>query len=79
MYKKIIKRMVDIVLSFIGIVVLAIPMLFISIMIKIDSPGPVLFKQKRVGINKSHFMIYVSLRIFHLSQVTQMLIRSILT
>ncbi len=57
MYKKIIKRLIDIVLSAIGIVFAAIPMLIVSIMIKIDSPGPVFFKQKRVGIHKSHFMI----------------------
>ena len=55
MYKKFFKRFIDIVLSFIGIVVLAIPMLIIAIIIKIDSPGPVFFKQKRIGIHKSTF------------------------
>jgi len=57
MYKKFFKRFIDIVLSFIGIVVLAIPMLIIAIIIKIDSPGPVFFKQKRIGIHKSTFTI----------------------
>lgn len=57
MYKKIIKRLIDVVLSFIGIVVLAIPMLTISIAIKIDSPGSVLFKQKRIAIHKGYFTI----------------------
>lgn len=57
MYKKYFKRLIDIVLSFLGIIVLAIPMLVVSVIIKIDSPGPVFFKQKRVGIDKTHFNI----------------------
>lgn len=57
MYKKYIKRLLDIVLSFGGIVCLALPMLFIALAIKLDSKGPVFFKQKRVGINKTHFNI----------------------
>lgn len=58
MYKKIIKRTIDLLLSIVGIVVLAIPMLIIAILIKIDSKGPVFFKQKRVGIHKTYFEIY---------------------
>ena len=57
MYKSIIKRIIDLVLSGIGIVVAAIPMLIVALIIKIDSPGPVFFKQKRVGIHKSYFEI----------------------
>ena len=57
MYKKFLKRTIDIFLSGCGILVLAIPMLIISIIIKIDSPGPVFFKQKRVGIHKTFFPI----------------------
>ena len=57
MYKHFFKRFFDIVLSFLGIILLAIPMLIIAIAIKLDSKGPVLFKQKRVGIHKKHFMI----------------------
>ena len=57
MYKHFFKRVIDIVLSGIAILVLALPMLVIAIIIKIDSPGPVLFKQKRVGIHKKHFTI----------------------
>ena len=45
MYRKVIKRIIDIVLSGIGIVVAAIPMLVVALLIKIDSPGPVFFKQ----------------------------------
>lgn len=52
-----IKRAIDLVLSFIGLVVLS-PLFFVLILaIKLDSPGPVLFKQKRVGIHKKHFNI----------------------
>lgn len=57
MYKKFFKRMIDILLSAIGIVVLIIPMAIIAIAIKIDSPGTVFFKQKRVGIHKKSFNI----------------------
>ena len=57
MYKHFFKRAIDLILSFFGIVILAIPMLIIALMIKIDSRGPVLFKQKRVGIHKTHFNI----------------------
>ena len=57
MYKHFFKRLIDFVLSFIGIVILAIPMLFIALAIKIDSKGPVIFKQKRVGIHKTYFNI----------------------
>ena len=57
MYKKCIKRLIDIILSFVGIVVLAIPMLTVAVIVKIDSPGPVFFRQKRVGKHKSHFDI----------------------
>lgn len=52
------KRLIDIVLSLTGIILLAIPMLITAIIIKIDSPGPVLFKQKRIGIHKTTFNIY---------------------
>ena len=51
------KRAIDLLMSFMGILVLALPMLIIAIAIKIDSKGPVFFKQKRVGIHKKHFNI----------------------
>ena len=56
MYMKI-KRLIDIILSLIGLIVLSPIFLILIIAIKIDSRGPVLFKQKRVGINKTHFNI----------------------
>ena len=57
MYKHVLKRLMDILLSGIAIVILALPMLIIAIVIKIDSRGPVFFKQKRVGIHKKTFTI----------------------
>lgn len=57
MYKNFGKRMIDLILSVIGILVLAIPMLILVIAIKLDSPGPVFFTQKRVGIHKTYFNI----------------------
>lgn len=56
MYMKV-KRLIDIILSLVGLIVLSPIFLILIIAIKIDSKGPVLFKQKRVGINKTHFNI----------------------
>lgn len=58
MYKNLVKRLIDLVLSVIGIILLIIPMGIIALIIKITDPGPVLFSQKRVGINKTHFNLY---------------------
>ena len=57
MYQKFGKRFIDIVLSGCGILVLAPVYLILAIAIKIDDPGPVFFRQKRVGIHKTHFQI----------------------
>ncbi len=57
MYKNFIKRVLDLLISLIGILVLLLPMLILVVAITVDSPGPVLFKQKRVGIRKTHFNI----------------------
>ena len=57
MYNNFFKRVLDIVLSFIGIVFAAIPMLIVAVIIKLDSPGPVFFRQKRVGKKKKYFTI----------------------
>lgn len=57
MYQRTIKRFIDIVLSLVGLIVLAIPMLVFALIVKLDSPGPVLFWQKRVGIHKETFMM----------------------
>lgn len=52
-----IKRFLDLLFSFLGIVILSPLALVIVLAIKIDSKGPVLFKQKRVGKGKKHFYI----------------------
>ena len=57
MYQRFGKRMLDILLSGLGILVLLPVYLLIALAIKIDDPGPVLFRQKRVGIHKTHFHI----------------------
>ena len=57
MYQKYGKRILDIILSGCGIVVLAPVYLILAIAIKVDDPGPVFFRQKRVGIHKTHFNI----------------------
>lgn len=57
-YEKYVKRAMDIVLSFVGLVVLSPVLLGFSIAIKIDDPGPVLFTQKRMGQNKRYFSLH---------------------
>ena len=57
MYRRFFKRLIDIVLSLCAMLVLAIPMLIFAIIIKLDSKGPVLFWQKRVGLHKQTFMM----------------------
>jgi len=58
MYKSIVKRYLDIFLAlFAGVVLLPI-LMAISVMIKLDSKGPILFEQKRIGIRKSTFQLY---------------------
>ena len=57
MYKGFFKRLFDIIFSFLGIILTSIPMLIIAIIIKIDSKGPVFFKQERIGKNGKIFKI----------------------
>lgn len=57
MYRHFFKRLIDIVLSFIGIVVLALPMIVFALIIKAEDPGPAFFKQKRIGIHKTQFSL----------------------
>ena len=57
MYKHFFKRVIDLFLSFLGIIILVLPMLIIALAIKCDSKGPVFFKQKRVGKHKKIFKI----------------------
>lgn len=57
MYKHFLKRVVDFIFSLIGLILLSPIFLVLALLIKIDSRGPVLFKQKRVGKNKKYFNI----------------------
>ncbi len=57
MYNKFLKRLIDIVLSGLGIIVLSPVFLVLAIAIKIDDPGPVFFKQKRLTVHKEYFNI----------------------
>ena len=54
---KFFKRTLDIVLSFLGMIVLSPFFLLLVLAIELDSKGPVLFKQKRIGLHKKHFYI----------------------
>ena len=57
MYKKYVKRLIDIILSFSGMIVASWLYLIIIIALKIDDPGPVFFTQKRVGNHKKYFKL----------------------
>ena len=57
MYRKFGKRLMDIVLSGVLLIPLSLVYLILAIAIKIDDPGPVFFRQKRVGLHKTHFEI----------------------
>lgn len=58
MYKNFIKRFFDILLSLTALIILAVPMIIFALIIKREDKGPVFFLQKRIGLNKSNFMIY---------------------
>lgn len=58
MYRRIIKPILDITLSLLGLILFSWLFLIIIIAIEIDDPGPVFFPQKRVGIHKKHFKLY---------------------
>ncbi len=58
MYQRFFKRVIDIVLSFLAGIILSPFFLLLALAIKLDSPGPVLFKQKRVGKAGTFFLIW---------------------
>lgn len=58
MYRKFIKRLIDILLSLILLIVLSPIMIISALAIKLDSKGPVIFKQKRLGLGGKEFYIY---------------------
>lgn len=57
-YEEIVKRLLDIILSFCGLVVFFPVFLWLTIWIFVDDPGPILFTQKRVGKNKQYFKLH---------------------
>ena len=57
MYRNVLKRLIDIVLSGLALMALAVPLLILALIVKLDSKGPVLFWQKRVGLHKETFMM----------------------
>lgn len=58
MYRNFFKRLMDVVLSLMGLIVLAIPMAVVAIIIKLDSPGPAIFAQERIGRNGKVYWMY---------------------
>ena len=58
MYKRVIKRMIDIVLSLAGLLLLWLPMLIVALIVRLESPGPALFRQQRLGRNGEVFQMY---------------------
>ena len=58
MYKKFFKRLIDVTIAALGLLILGIPMLVVALVVKLDSPGPVLFKQQRIGKNGKVYSRY---------------------
>ena len=58
MYEHFFKRLIDIILSALGLILLSWLYLILAIAIVIDDPGPVFFSQKRIGIHKTHFQLH---------------------
>ena len=58
MYKRWIKRTVDILLSLLGLLFLWLPMLVVALLVRLDSPGPALFRQKRLGLDGREYEMY---------------------
>ena len=58
MYRRYVKRIIDVILSLVGLILASWLYLLIMIAIEIDDPGPVIFSQKRVGIHKKYFQLY---------------------
>ena len=57
-YQRHVKRGIDLLLSFLGLLLLSPVLAVLSLAIKIDDPGPVLFTQKRIGQNKQYFKLH---------------------
>lgn len=57
-YRFLIKRLIDFIFAFLTLIILLAPFFLISILLVIDSKGPIFFKQKRLGLHKKEFEIY---------------------
>jgi O-antigen biosynthesis protein WbqP len=57
MYRNFFKRLIDLLLSGMALLILAVPLLILALIVKLDSKGPVLFWQKRVGLHKEIFLM----------------------
>ena len=57
-YQKIIKRIMDFILSLMGLIILAVPLLIVAVAIKLESKGPVIFKQDRIGYKGNVYKMY---------------------
>lgn len=57
MYRNVVKRMIDLALSAMALLILAVPLLLLGLIVQLDSKGPALFWQKRVGMHKKTFMM----------------------
>ena len=57
-YEKVFKRVVDVIVSFLGLIILSPVYLIVIVAILIDDPGPIFFAQKRIGKNKRFFMLH---------------------
>ena len=57
-YNRVVKRFFDIVISALGLIVLSPVMLVSAILIRLTSPGPAIFRQKRIGLNAKEYTIY---------------------
>ncbi len=58
MYQRFLKRWIDVVLSGLGLLVLAVPMGIVAIIIKLDDPGRAIFCQRRMGLHRKTFALY---------------------
>lgn len=61
MYARVVKRLLDILLSCVALIITALPMLLIAIAIRLDDPGPVLFRQRRIGRSQNGQETFFSL------------------
>ena len=58
MYKHFLKRVFDVFFALLGLMIAGVPMLLVALLIKLESEGPVIFKQQRIGLNGKVFSIY---------------------